>query len=147
MTTTGSPNLVEYIPSANGTANMVVGRTLSLMATTAGQPITTRSDSNPLPPIVLSFVKGVEGAHPSPHAINVAAKVVRAAQQAVIDPEIVHDDDGELSFFFRLADGRLLMAELSLEGTLWASIHSEELGRKPEVMMPADIADLLELFD
>ena len=106
--------------------------------------------TNVMPAVVLEFAMGREGlAPPSTEAIGVANRVVQAAQANLELPDIGVNSDGELTFYFRVPDGRLLMAELDVDGVLWAGVHDDSCGvgnTKSELMMPAEEKRLISLF-
>ena len=71
------------------------------------------------------FADGVGGAKPEMMAVILARRLVEAVTSCVEYPDICFDDDGELSFDLRLRNGRLLMAELSIGGTIVGSLYDE----------------------
>ena len=106
--------------------------------------------TNVMPVVVLEFAMGKVGSPPpTADAIGAANRVVQAAQTSIEDPDIVVNSDGELAFYFRLPDGRLLMAELDVEGTLWVGVHDDHCGTgdvQSELIMPAQEDRLIGLF-
>jgi hypothetical protein len=80
------------------------------------------------------------GEHPTLDTISMAGRIVRAVHAVVKKPDIVLDDDGELSFDFRLSDGRLIMAEFTVAGKLWVGVYGGKDGSEAapsELLMPA----------
>ena len=106
--------------------------------------------TNVMPVVVLEFAMGKEGLpRPTTEAIGVANRVVQAAHANLGHPDIVVNSEGELTFYFRVPDGRLLMAELDVNGVLWAGVHDDRYGAdntKSELMMPAEEERLIRLF-
>ncbi len=98
--------------------------------------------------VVQEFALGVEDVQPDANVVDMAERIVRAAQASVRNPDIVLDDDGEISLHLRLPDGRLLMAELAVDGTIWAGVYDDrnDGGREVELMMPATETELISLF-
>ena len=83
-----------------------------------------------LPPVVQAelaeFSAGIDGACPTPEAVRIARLIVAAAVQHVLHPEVSVDIDGELSFDLRLNDGRLVLAELGLDGQLDVGVYGPD---------------------
>lgn len=71
------------------------------------------------------FAAGGEAARPDHVIVAAARKISLAAVRYTREPEISVDVDGELSFDLRLADGRLLLAELGVNGRAHVGIHDE----------------------
>ena len=82
-----------------------------------------------LPPVVeaeLAEFSAVAGVCPTPEAVRIARVLSEAAVQHVRYPDITVDSDGELSFDLRLKDGRLVFAELSLDGRLDVGVYGSD---------------------
>ena len=62
------------------------------------------------------FSIGHEGKRPSVSVVSMADRIAKAAVDKAVEPEITVDADGALSFDLRLASGRLVLAELDLDG-------------------------------
>ena len=88
------------------------------------------SPSPHLPPVVLAelaeFSAGLDGVCPTEEAVRIARRVSAAAVQHARHPEIAVDVDGELSFDLRLKDGRLVFAELGLDGRLDVGVYGSD---------------------
>ena len=77
-------------------------------------------------PIVQSFSKGLAGVRPSASTLEAANRIVEAAIAKAVEREIeVDDTDGALSFELRLANGFLVIGELSLGGNLHANVYND----------------------
>ncbi len=90
------------------------------------------------------FANGVDGVVPNGLAVA-AARQLAGAATATAFPEITVDIDGALSFDLRLRDGSLLLAELTAEGALDASVYGGDnnlLRRIPEATVE-EICSLL----
>ena len=72
------------------------------------------------------FSEGLVGLCPTPEAVRIASVLSEAAVQHVQHPDITVDSDGELSFDLRLDDGRLVFAELSLDGRLDVGVYGSD---------------------
>lgn len=72
------------------------------------------------------FSAGMDGVRPSERAVRIATVLCEAAVQYVENPEITVDVDGELSFDLRLKDGRLVFAELGLDGRLDVGVYGSD---------------------
>ena len=82
-----------------------------------------------LPPVVREFAEGVDGVRPGREVVAMAGRVVQAAVEYTVGPEIVVDeDDGSLDFHLRLTDGLLVMANLFPNGTIDASVYDDSRG-------------------
>ena len=75
---------------------------------------------------IAEFSEGVDGLCPTPMAIRLARALSKVALQHVQHPEISLDIDGELSFDLRLNDGRLVFAELGLDGQLDVGVYGSD---------------------
>ena len=71
------------------------------------------------------FAAGIEAARPGRGIVAAAREISLAAVRYTHDPEITVDVDGELSFDLRLSDGRLLLAELGINGRAHIGIHDD----------------------
>ena len=72
------------------------------------------------------FSVGLDGVRPTERALRIATVLCEAAVQYVENPEITVDVDGELSFDLRLKDGRLVFAELGLDGRLDVGVYGSD---------------------
>lgn len=75
--------------------------------------------------VLEDFAVGVGDVRPSFEVQEVARTLVRAAEKRLREPEISVDVDGALSFDLRLANGRLVMAELTADGRLHVGTFDE----------------------
>ena len=73
-----------------------------------------------------SFESGIDGIRPSVPVVQMAWRLAREIARSVNVPDITLDVDGELSFYLRLGNGHLIMAELTVYGTIDASIYDED---------------------
>ena len=74
-------------------------------------------------PVLAEFSEGLGDLCPTPDAVRLAEVLSHAALQHVRHPDITVDVDGELSFDLRLKDGRLVFAELGLDGRLDVGVY------------------------
>lgn len=82
-----------------------------------------------LPPVVREFAEGADGVRPGREVVAMAGRVVQAAVEYTVGPEIVVDeDDGSLDFHLRLTDGLLVMANLFPDGAIDASVYDDSRG-------------------
>ena len=58
--------------------------------------------------------------------MRIARVLCEAAERYVSNPDITVDVDGELSFDLRLNDGRLVFAELGLDGRLDVGVYGPD---------------------
>lgn len=72
-----------------------------------------------------AFAAGTETARPERAIVVAAMEISLSAVRYTRDPEITVDVDGELSFDLRLSNGRLLLAELGINGRVHVGIHDE----------------------
>ena len=83
-----------------------------------------------LPPVVeaelAEFSAGFDGMRPTEQAVCIARVLSDAAVRHITYPEITVDIDGELSFDLRLDDGRLVFAELGLDGRLDIGVYGSD---------------------
>ena len=71
------------------------------------------------------FRQGIEGVQPARQVVKMAVRISKVAINFTKLPDITVDIDGELSFYLRLKDGRLVLAELGVEGLIDASVYDE----------------------
>ena len=90
---------------------------------------------------IAAFAKGLAGQQPDPSAVETANCIADAALSMTVEPEVTVDVDGDLSFDLRTKDGRLILAELSPDGGLDASVYDRQ--DKFLKRMPAATADEL----
>ena len=74
---------------------------------------------------LVAFSAGTEAVRPERAVVDAAKEIALAAVRYTRDPEITVDVDGELSFDLRLANERLLLAELGINGRAHVGIHDE----------------------
>ncbi len=91
------------------------------------------------------FAKGLDGEGLEDWVVNMAARIVKAALDKTVEPEVTVDVDGALSFDLRLTDGRLVLAELEPGGALDASVYDQQ-GVNVGRLRQATEADLVALF-
>ena len=72
------------------------------------------------------FAAGLDGKRPEPRVTEMAARIANAAVANTREPEISVDVDGALSFDLELPGGRLLLAELEIDGRIDASLYDSE---------------------
>ena len=78
---------------------------------------------------VLEFARGLGKVQPDDTAIAMAVRIVRAANDFTVGPHMTLDDEeGDLDFHLRLADGLLVMANLFPDGTIDASVYDDSNG-------------------
>ena len=98
-------------------------------------------------PVVREFAAGVDGVLPDINIVTEAGRLVKAATKWATIPDIAVDIDGALSFDLRLRNGLLLMAELTVDGILDASVY-DDVARKRIHRLPrtteAQFIDLLK---
>lgn len=99
-----------------------------------------------LPDVVVLFSKGLEGERPARSVIDIAAQITTEAEAKTVQPEITVDVDGALSFDLRLSDGRLVLAELSMDGVLDASVYDDDLGISFTRLPQATASELIAYF-
>lgn len=96
--------------------------------------------------VVREFAAGVDGVSPDFSTVTKAARLVKAATERTPIPDIAVDIDGALSFYLRLWNGLLLMAELRVNGILDTSVFNdatkEEINHLPRAT-EAQFIDLL----
>lgn len=68
------------------------------------------------------FAEGVEGVKPAAAVVEMARRITQTVVDNATVPDVTFDMDGGLSFDVRLKDGRLVMAELEVCGTIDASV-------------------------
>ena len=69
------------------------------------------------------FDQGIGGVRPEKWVVGMAVRISKVAIESTEQPDITVDIDGELSFYLRLKDGRLVLAELGVKGLLDASVY------------------------
>ena len=107
----------------------------------------TPEELNPFShPAVVEFGNGVAGVSPGESVVAMAGRIVQAAAARTVQPEITVDVDGALSFDLRLADGLLLLAELSPDGSLDAGVYDDKAGERVKRLPRATEEQLVSLF-
>ncbi|MDE0332751.1 MAG: hypothetical protein OXL41_12885 [Nitrospinae bacterium] len=94
---------------------------------------------------LFKFRNGVEGNKPSNEIVENAIRIAKAMIESVEHPDMVMDFDGELSFDFRLRDGRLIMAEMEVCGKIDMSIYDSE-NKFLDRMMDATASEFIEIL-
>lgn len=95
-------------------------------------------------PVVYEFAAGVDGAAaPGAGVVAMAERVVQAAAGRTADAEFSVDVDGALSLVLRLADERLMLAELAVDGRLAFSRYDDDFGSNEEHLPDATEADFI----
>lgn len=84
------------------------------------RPYSSRSEK------LMEFAIGVDGNRPTLEIIQIGEVIVKAVMENVPDPEIDVDIDGALSFDLRLPDGKLVLAELSVDGRLEYGLYDQD---------------------
>ena len=88
------------------------------------------------------FAAGLDGKRPVPWVVEMAARIANAALARTREPEISVDVDGALSFDLELPGGRLLLAELEIDGNIDAGVYEPPM--EPVKLMPdATEADVI----
>ena len=88
------------------------------------------------------FAAGLDGKRPEPWVVEMAARIANAALAKTREPEISVDVDSALSFDLELPGGRLLLAELEIDGSINAGVYDPPL--EPVKLMPdATEADII----
>ena len=88
------------------------------------------------------FAAGLDGKQPEPWVVETAARIANAALGKTREPEISVDLDGALSFDLVLPGGRLLLAELEIDGSIDAGVYDPPM--EPVKLMPnATEADII----
>ena len=72
-----------------------------------------------------AFAAGIGAVRPTNATVAAARAICQAAAQQTSDTEIALDDDGALSFDLRLSDGRLVLAELCVNGRVHVGVYGE----------------------
>ena len=99
-----------------------------------------------LPPIVREFAAGLDGVIPSPEVVAMAGCLVKAVLGYADESALVVDVDGALSFDFRLNNGLLLLAELSIAGNLDAGVYDSDAGKEVRHFPRASADQLIDLL-
>ena len=98
------------------------------------------------PPIVQEFAAGLDGVTPSPEIVAMAGRLAQAVLSYTAEPALAVDVDGALSFDLRLNNGLLLLAELSVAGTLDAGVYDPAAGKEIRHFPRATADQLLDLL-
>ena len=88
-----------------------------------------------------AFAEGLDGWQPELSVVELAVSITEAALSHTAQPEVSVDVDGALSFDLRTGSGHLILAELSPDGDLDASVYDRQ--DKFLKRMPAATADEL----
>lgn len=104
----------------------------------------TATAAPPRHPAVAEFSAGVEGCPPPAWVVELGAELVRAAGK-LNQPEFSVDVDGALSIDLLLADGCRVMAELTVDGRLFASVYNPD-GERVNRLRDATAAEFAALL-
>ena len=80
------------------------------------------------------FAAGPDGKRPEERVVEMATRIANAALLKTREPEISVDVDGALSFDLELPGGRLLLAELEIDGSINAGVYDPPM--EPVELMP-----------
>ena len=121
-------------------------RTLATLAPVPAEPPTRTHD---IPAMIQAeldaFAAGIGAIHPSDEVVMMAIRIARVVVANVEHPDITMDIDGELSFDLRRRDGRLVLAEMEVDGTIHASLYDRQ-NMLLEHMPSATEAEFSSLF-
>lgn len=117
-----------------------------MMRDTAGVSSPVKSEERSHSAILREFAAGVEVVRPGRSVVAMANRLVKAALQRTVAPEIAVDVDGALSFDLRLSNGLLLLAELSVNGNLDASVYADAAGERAQRLPRATEGQFMELL-
>ena len=98
---------------------------------------------------VKTFSQGFKGEIPSGDTVRMGNQIVKAAIKQTVESEFyVDDSDGALGFMLRLKNGLLLLAELSIDGTLSGGTYDDnkEAGTQIEFLPNATVEQMANLF-
>ena len=98
---------------------------------------------------VSEFANGLHGRTPTEETIRTANEIFRAATQLSAEYDFYIDEmEGSLGFMARLESGLLLLAELSLDGTLSGGtyVDNEEEAREVNFLSNATVEEMVSLF-
>ena len=96
----------------------------SRTATAGAEPL-GMPESAEVKTAIEGFAAGIGEARPAGPTVEAARAIWQAAVHHTSDPEIALDDDGALSFDLRLSDGRLVLAELCVNGQVHVGVYGE----------------------
>ena len=99
-----------------------------------------------LHPAVQAYAQGFGDMQPTRAAIVIASRIVLAALERTVEPEITVDVDGALSFDLRLRNGLLVLAELDVWGELDASVYDDRQGVLVQRLPQTTESDLTSWF-
>ena len=94
---------------------------------------------------IVAFATGINGRQPEPRVVETANKITSAALSMTVEPEVTLDVDGALSFDLRTGNGHLIIAELSPDGVLDASVYDAQ-DKLLKRMPAATAAELIARF-
>ena len=92
------------------------------------EPPAVVGENDSLHPVVSEFAQGANGVAPAGAVIEMATRVVQAALDSTVGPEITVDDEEGIDFHLRLTNGLLVMANLFFDGTIDASVYDDSKG-------------------
>ena len=72
---------------------------------------------------ISNFSDGIAGVRPDSTVVHKAIRIARIATERAPHPDITTDEDGELSFYMRLHNGYLIMAEMSISGSIDVGVY------------------------
>ncbi len=106
----------------------------------------------PTPTIDLSeevqeFSRGFRGVAPSDDTVRMAGRIVDAARiQELVAEFYVDDSDGSFGIMLRLPNRLLLLAELSIDGTLSGGTYNDVEGTQVEFLAKTTVEQITSLF-
>lgn len=122
-------SLLQYEPLPPG--DYGASSTATLAEWPFEPPVISARDDEPataLHPAVQEFAQGVDDVRPTPAVIEMATRLVQAALDHTVGPEITVDDEDGMDFHLRLTDNLLVMANLFHDGTIDASVYDDSQG-------------------
>ena len=102
-------------------------------------------------PAVREFAEVVGDVQSAPAVVDMAARVVQAAVDHAVGPEITVDEAEGLDLHLRLANGLLVMANVFPDGTIDVSVYDDSQGIPVKTVQrmrrgTATEKDLIHLF-
>ena len=96
---------------------------------------------------VKEFARGFQGNTPSGDTVRIANQVYNAAKSQAVEYEFyVDDSDGALGIMLRLRNGLLLLAELSVGGTLSGGTYDDDEGARIQFLPNATVEQMVSLL-
>lgn len=122
--------LAEVLDSLLVDARTIGTPTLGLSKLVAYQPL-----PEPIETVLNEFAEGIGGKAPSRGIQDAARRIAIEANKYTKNPDLTVDVDGALSFDMRAMDGRVVFAEMDIDGQLDVGVYSESgqmLDHKPQ---------------